>query len=149
MKRLIPYFLVLCALITVTALTIAMNSDQGMMNGQSKDGRGQTSTDEFLKNANLGMKDVMTQSSTLKIEIDDFLFKTTTASIPAGTTVTWTNVGDVRHNVVSDDSSPRKGLNSDLLAHGDSYSYTFSSPGTYYYLCTPHPTLMRGVIVVR
>ena len=149
MKRLIPYFLVLFALITITALTIAMNSG-GSTNMQSKDRQAQTmSTDEFLKDANIGTKDVMSQNDTLKIEIDDFLFKTTTASIPTGTTVTWTNIGKVRHNVVSDESSPKKGLESNLLAHGDSYSYTFTAPGTYYYLCTPHPTLMRGVIVVR
>ena len=31
---------------------------------------------------------------------------------------------------------------------GQSYSHRFIKPGTYGYLCTLHPALMKGVVVV-
>ena len=34
------------------------------------------------------------------------------------------------------------------LAQGESFSVTFTTPGTYDYFCTPHPT-MTGQIVVQ
>jgi len=39
-------------------------------------------------------------------------------------------------------------LNSPMLAHAESWSYTFEEEGEYSYICTPHP-YMEGKVKVR
>jgi plastocyanin len=64
-------------------------------------------------------------------------------TVVAGQTVTWRNSGLGPHTVTSD-----AGLfDSGALQTGDTFSYTFSAPGTYAYSCTIHPT-MHGKVVV-
>jgi plastocyanin len=78
------------------------------------------------------------------VEIGNFAFSPATATVPAGTTVRWTNKDDVPHNVIGDDKSFR----SKTLDTDENFSYTFSKPGTYSYYCGIHPR-MTGKIVVR
>jgi len=77
------------------------------------------------------------------IVIANSLFGTTQPIIvKAGTTVTWVNKDDTAHTTTSNN-----GLwNSGVMAVGTSFSYTFSTPGTYPYHCNIHP--MTGTIVV-
>jgi nitrite reductase (NO-forming) len=64
--------------------------------------------------------------------------------IPVGTTVTWTNNDPgVMHTVTSVAGT----FDSGPLNNGDTFSYTFDSPGEFDYLCTPHPW-MKGRISV-
>ena len=86
--------------------------------------------------------------SDVKISIDDNIFKTTYLKIKKGTKVTWTNDGNLRHDVTSAESSPNKGLNSGLLSNGEAYEFTFDSTGVYEYFCTPHASEMKAVITV-
>jgi len=80
----------------------------------------------------------------VQINIFNYKFDPETATVPAGTTVTWTNKDEIPHTVASSD----KGFKgSSGLDTGDSYSYTFDKPGTYKYYCTLHP-FMTGTIVV-
>lgn len=74
--------------------------------------------------------------------------------ITPGTTVTWINedvfsylAGEFSgiHNVVSTEGPTT--LNSPMLAHAESWSYTFVEVGDYTYLCTPHP-YMEGKVKV-
>ena len=48
--------------------------------------------------------------------------------------MTFTNVGDVAHTATA-------------LEKGQSTTLTFSEPGSYYYICTPHPWMYGQVIV--
>ncbi len=65
-------------------------------------------------------------------------------TIKAGTTVTWTNEDDqALHTVTAVDGS----FDSGFLGVGESWSYTFDTPGEYEYLCTPHPWMRAKVIV--
>lgn len=75
--------------------------------------------------------------------------------ITPGTTVTWINedvfsylAGEFSgiHNVVSTEGPTN--LNSPMLAHAESWSYTFEEEGEYTYICTPHP-YMEGKVKVR
>lgn len=80
-----------------------------------------------------------------KIEISNFEYSPKLVTVKQGTTVTWTNRDGAEHNVVSDD----KVLDGPLLAKGESWSFTFSDPGTYEYYCLPHPHMKAVVKVIE
>ncbi len=74
--------------------------------------------------------------------------------ITPGTTVTWVNEDVFSflaseysgiHNVVSTEGPTD--INSPMLAHAESWSYTFEEEGDYKYSCTPHP-YMEGKVTV-
>jgi len=79
------------------------------------------------------------------VSIDNFTFTPQTLTVKAGTTVTWTNRDDIPHGIASDNNAfPRsKALDTD-----DSFSFTFTTPGTFRYFCYVHPH-MTGTIVVE
>jgi plastocyanin len=83
-------------------------------------------------------------TSTLSARVEDFSFVPARLEVERGTTVTWTNQGQVIHTVTANDGS----FDSGEIDSGANGSVRFSRPGTYAYHCTPHP-FMRGVIVVR
>jgi amicyanin len=83
-------------------------------------------------------------ATTVQVNIFNYKFDPETVTIAVGTTVTWTNKDEIPHTVASSDKSFK---GSSGLDTGDSYSYTFTKPGTYKYYCTLHP-FMTGVIVV-
>jgi plastocyanin len=65
-------------------------------------------------------------------------------SVTLGTTVTWKNKANITHDVVSDTGI----FNSGFIDPGGSYSFTFSTAGTYHYHCTLHPG-MTGTVNVQ
>jgi len=83
-------------------------------------------------------------ASTAAIKIDNFSFGPATITIPAGTTVTWTNNDDVPHVVTSDDN---KLFKSKALDTDDHFSFTFTKPGTYNYYCAIHPKMTAKIVV--
>jgi plastocyanin len=67
-------------------------------------------------------------------------------TVAVGTEVVWTNEDSMDHSVEFDAAS---GIpTSQDLAQGDTYSFTFTEPGTYSYICGIHPR-MTGTIVVE
>jgi plastocyanin len=81
---------------------------------------------------------------TVTAAIQDFTFQPGRIEVDAGTTVVWTNGGQVSHSVTSEQG----GFDTGLLEPAERRGLTFSKPGTYPFHCTPHP-FMTGVIVVR
>jgi plastocyanin len=79
-----------------------------------------------------------------EIKIDNFSFGPATITVPAGTTVTWTNNDDVPHVVTSDDN---KMFKSKALDTDDHFSFTFTKPGTYKYYCAIHPKMTAKIVV--
>ncbi|MCA1644117.1 MAG: PQQ-dependent dehydrogenase, methanol/ethanol family [Chloroflexi bacterium] len=82
-------------------------------------------------------------ASVTQATVIDFGYDPGNDLVPPGTTITWTNTGDLTHTVTSDDIV----FDSGDLAPGQTFSFTFDQPGTYWYFCRPHP-FMRGRIVV-
>jgi len=78
-----------------------------------------------------------------EVVVDNFSFTPTTVSVPAGTTVLWTNRDDVPHNVVSTEQR----FKSPVLDTDEQFSHRFDEPGAYKYFCSIHPK-MTGRIVV-
>jgi plastocyanin len=61
---------------------------------------------------------------------------------------TWTNTGSTSHSVLST-SSPSFTSSDILTGNGQTYTFTFTQPGTYHYSCAVHGSLMTGVVVVQ
>ncbi|MDH6705910.1 plastocyanin [Kitasatospora sp. MAA19] len=80
-----------------------------------------------------------------QVTMMNLAFSPSTLTVSKGTTVTWTNNDAAPHTVTSSGSGP---LNSGTLNQGASYSYTFTTPGTYAYVCSIHP-FMQGTVVVQ
>ncbi|GAB2736578.1 hypothetical protein GCM10010442_66900 [Kitasatospora kifunensis] len=78
------------------------------------------------------------------VNISGFAFSPASLTVPVGTTVTWTNHDPVTHTVTSTGSGPLKGT----VNAGATYSYTFTTAGTYAYVCTIHPG-MAGTVTVK
>ena len=83
-------------------------------------------------------------ASAASVKIDNFVFGPQTLTVPAGTTVTWTNSDDIPHTSVSTDGV----FKSKVLDTDEKFSYTFTKAGTYPYYCTIHPK-MTGKIIVQ
>jgi len=79
-----------------------------------------------------------------QVMVDNFSFTPAMATVPVGTTVTWTNHDDIPHNVVS----PERRFKSPVLDTDEVFSHTFDVAGTYQYYCSIHPR-MTGQVVVR
>lgn len=86
---------------------------------------------------------VPAQTEGAQVEIRAHAFSAPTVTVKAGTTVTWINRDDDTHTVTSTVNAFRSpGLDTD-----ETFSYTFTTPGTYEYYCSLHP-LMTGKVIV-
>jgi amicyanin len=80
----------------------------------------------------------------VKVAIDNFTFDPPKLTVKAGTTVTWVNRDDIPHTVASSTHA----FKSKALDTDNSFTFTFTAPGTYAYFCSLHPH-MTGTIVVE
>jgi plastocyanin len=78
------------------------------------------------------------------VDIRDMRFAPRTLTIAAGDTVIWTNSDSMPHTATSEDDA----FDSGNLDEGQSFSFTFTEPGTYEYRCDYHSE-MTGTIVVE
>ena len=89
---------------------------------------------------------------TVTVRFGEFFYRPATVTVHVGQPVRFLNVGKIQHTVA--DTTPGwKTIRSQLIAprplgHGQAQTVRFSKPGTVWYLCTFHPTLMRGKVVV-
>lgn len=79
-----------------------------------------------------------------EVVISSMSFFPRALSIKAGTTVKWINKDVTAHTVTANDTS----FDSGHLPVGASFSYTFTTPGTFAYICAMHPEQMRGVTIL-
>jgi plastocyanin len=77
-----------------------------------------------------------------EVSIQGFTFSPAVITVPGGTLVTWTNKGSDIQSVVSDD-----GLFNSIISINESYSYKFSTTGTYQYHSRIHPDMTGKVVV--
>jgi amicyanin len=80
------------------------------------------------------------------VQIVNFAFAPAIITVTVGDTITWTNQDAAPHTVTT--SSGPQPLNSPNLSTGQSWTFTFTAPGTYPYYCAVHPD-MHGEVVVR
>lgn len=77
------------------------------------------------------------------VTINNFAFAPQMLKVKVGTTVTWTNQQGTTHTTTSDTGV----WDSGNLAHGKSFSFTFTKAGTFPYHCAIHSS-MTGTIEV-
>ncbi len=80
----------------------------------------------------------------VSITIAQFAFKEGTVTVKKGTIITWTNQDSSPHTVTSDTASV---FDSDTMAKGKTFNFTFNTVGSFSYHCAFHPS-MRGTVVV-
>ena len=78
------------------------------------------------------------------MNMQNFAYQMANIQVRTGTTVTWTNQDSAPHSVTFKNGMKDSGL----LSQGQSFSYTFNTPGTYQYYCTVHPYMVATVTVV-
>jgi len=102
-------------------------------------------------------------SKTVEIKMTDTppKFMPMSVTIQKGDTVEWINNAQSLHSVTTnpavaqdpkDVSAPKdaKPFDSGFMPPGAKWSYTFTVPGTYKYLCLPHEKdKMTGIVVVK
>ena len=97
----------------------------------------------FLTGISLALSARAATGATSTVTIDNFTFAPAELTIPANTTVTWINRDDIPHSVVQKD----KMFRSKALDTDDSFSFTFTTPGTFSYFCSLHPHMVGKIIV--
>jgi plastocyanin len=73
----------------------------------------------------------------------NFAFSPATLTVKVGTKVTWTNKDQVTHTVTADQGA----FNSGLLPSGNSFSFTFTTAGTFSYHCNIHHSMTATIVV--
>ena len=81
-----------------------------------------------------------------EVGIVNFKFTPAQVTVKAGSAIRWTNGGHLK-NVIHSVNFPAAGIDSGVLHHGDQFTHTFTTPGTYAYICSIHP-FMHGTVVV-
>lgn len=84
------------------------------------------------------------------VAVGNNFFSPANITINAGETVkwTWTSTGAVSHSVEST-GSPSFTSSAVLSGNGQTYSFTFNTPGTYAYDCVVHGASMSGTVTVN
>jgi len=85
------------------------------------------------------------EAATQHVAMENYAYSQSALTIQVGDTVTWTNHDQAPHDVVT--TSGPASLQSPMLAQGESWSFTFTVPGTYSYYCSVHPDMRAQVIV--
>ncbi|MGW4370818.1 cupredoxin domain-containing protein [Nocardia takedensis] len=80
------------------------------------------------------------------VAVDDMTFSPAEVTVRVGDTVTWKFSDRFPHSVQGM-GDKAMGLNSPIFTSGE-WSYTFTAPGSYRYLCSLHPE-MRGTVTVE
>jgi plastocyanin len=82
-------------------------------------------------------------SSQKAVTISGFAFSPQTLTVAKGTAVIWTNNDSTTHTVTSDSGV----WDSNEVAPGKTFSFTFNQPGTFPYHCKIHPSMTAKIVV--
>jgi plastocyanin len=80
------------------------------------------------------------------VMIENYAYGSASVTVNVGDSITWTNHDQASHDVVT--TSAPSAFRSSLMATGQSWSYTFTTPGTYSYYCSLHPDMKAQVVVL-
>ena len=78
------------------------------------------------------------------VSIQNYTFSPVTITVPINTSVIWTNKDGFAHTVTSNTNI----FSSGNINGGDTFSYRFTTAGSYPYKCTIH-AFMTGRVIVK
>ncbi len=85
-------------------------------------------------------------SDVIPVAIKGFVYIPETVTVPAGSSVAWTNQDNAPHTStgIGDAISA---LDSGAVIFGQTFTQEFDTPGTYPYFCVYHPNMLGTVVV--
>lgn len=86
------------------------------------------------------------EATSHSVTIKQYAYGPGSLTVKQGDTVTWTNQDTAAHDVVV--TSGPVSFRSPMLDQGESWSYTFTTPGAYSYTCSVHPDMRGSVTAV-
>jgi amicyanin len=122
---------------TIAAATAALAIATGLLIASSGAGTGGLS---------LTLTSAEATTAAAKMDIKSNTFTKPELTIKLGESVTWTNLDDVPHNVVTTRAPVE--IDSGIFKKGESFTYEFTVPGTYNYYCAVHPEMVGKVVVL-
>jgi plastocyanin len=131
------------ALLAGTAIAVGITTSPSTDTVAGPMGTGQMMSGMVMPPASAPVAGQDAPVATASTAIQNFAFAPLTATVKAGTTVTWT-IRDQDAHTVSAMSGP---FHSPTLTTGQSFRYTFTTSGHYDYLCTIHPFMTATVVV--
>jgi plastocyanin len=122
---------------------------------------GATNVTSETETANSSSSGTQSSTNSTEVLIENFAYSPADITVPVGTTVTWVNQDSVGHTVTEGDPNSPKPANLRvfdssgealtskvaLIGPAQSWSYTFTTPGTYEYYCIVHPYMIGYVTV--
>lgn len=81
-------------------------------------------------------------AETHPIPIAQYAYMPASMTVRVGDVVTWTNQDQASHDVAGGT------FRSPMLAQGQSWSFTFTQPGTFDYICSVHPDMRARIVVL-
>jgi plastocyanin len=142
MKKLFSVLGVVAAVLVIVFVVMGSSSD----NKQSAENEMGDMASSQQSSDNSANKD-MSETAENVIEIKNFKFVPEKMTIKKGTTITWKNFDNTKHNVIFDDESAGEVEGGKLISNGEEVSFTFSEVGEFPYHCMPHP-YMKGSVTV-
>jgi plastocyanin len=86
---------------------------------------------------------VVTDAEQVSVGVIEYDYTPRTLTVRKGATITWDFTGEIPHTVTNDTGK----FDSKVKQTGSSFSFTFDTPGEYYYFCTLHH-VMEGMVTV-
>lgn len=89
--------------------------------------------------------------TTVSVSMVDNSYSPGSVTITAGTTVEWTNNGQMPHTVTSGAPGQNEGqiFESGRVSTGGKFRFTFNQRGQFPYFCTIHGSIMSGLVTVN
>jgi plastocyanin len=109
-------------------------------------GSGAATTEQTATTEKPATGDGAAGAKQIAIEVVDIDYDPREESVASGTTVKWTNTGDLPHTVTKREG-PGDDFDSGTMQPGDSFEQTFDTPGEIAYHCTIHPQQQGSLTV--
>jgi plastocyanin len=80
------------------------------------------------------------------VTMAQYAFAPASLTVHVGDSITWTNHDQAPHDVTT--TAGPVAVHSPMLTTGQSWTYTFTQPGAYAYLCSIHPDMKAAITVL-